>query len=148
MKDTIESAISSVKSRLPLGGRRPLKHSMLGLEAEFFIIDGSGGVSHSADRFLKSVPSAKKECARNLVELNSDPGRIITGAMGSLLDRTESLIAAMERSGHSLYPFGTYPGSFEPQMRTDRPYRVKGRILGEERFKIAGCKFPCHLSLR
>lgn len=152
MKKSVLNRFSTVKNAFPISlppKKRVLKHSMIGLEAEFFIIDDSGNISHSADDILERCDAAKKECSKNLIEINSDPSKIITGAMGSMLDRTELLVAAMEKSGNLLYACGTYPGSFNPSIRGDRSYEAQGRILGRDRFKIAGrcAGFHCHYTL-
>lgn len=122
---------------------------MLGLEAEFFIIDSSGKISHVADDILRRFGGAKKECAKNLIEVNSDPSVVVTGTMNDLLERVEYIMEIMERSDKVLYPYGTYPGAFSPRMRRDKKYAVKSRILGAQRFKIAGrcAGFHCHYTL-
>ncbi|MBI2578879.1 MAG: hypothetical protein HYW26_04155 [Candidatus Aenigmarchaeota archaeon] len=130
--------------------KRSLKHHMIGLEAEFMIIDSDGNVSHSADKILEKIPgNAKKECANNMIEIDTFPSRTITGTMHDMLERTQQLLDAMEKMGYMPYFYGTYPGKFSPSMRKKGGYGIKEKIFGKERFKIAGrcIGFHCHYTL-
>jgi len=129
--------------------RKPLKHHLLGLEAEFMILDSDGYISHSADNILRKTNNiAKKECARNMIEIDALPSKAITGTMHNLIDRTQALTEIMEKEGYFLYFYGTYPGRFVPSMRRDDTYRIKQKIF-RERFEIAGrcIGFHCHYTL-
>ena len=54
--------------------KRPIRHFLSGFEAEFIILDSNGFVSNAADTILeKSGTIAKKECARNMLEIATMP---------------------------------------------------------------------------
>lgn len=130
--------------------KRPLKHHLLGLETEFMILDSNGNISNSADETLKKAKNvAKKECAKNMIEIAAFPSRTIAGTMHDMLDRTQSLLDIMEKTGHNLYFCGTYPGKFNPLMRREDAYHIKEKIFGENKFRIAGrcIGFHCHYTL-
>ncbi len=129
--------------------KKPLKHHMVGIESEFMILDSSGRVANDADAILKASGNAvKKECAKNMLEIDALPSRAAGGTMQNTLDRTQQLLDVMEKTEHNLYFCGTYPGKFTPVMRTEEPYNVKREIFGE-RFPIAGrcIGFHCHYTL-
>ncbi len=130
--------------------KKPLKHHLLGLETEFMILDSNGHISNSADEVLKKAKNvAKKECAKNMIEIAAFPSKTIAGTMHDMLDRTQSLLDIMEKTGHNLYFCGTYPGKFNPLMRREDAYHIKEKIFGENKFRIAGrcIGFHCHYTL-
>ena len=128
---------------------RVLKHHLLGLEAEFMILDSNGHIAHSADKLLKRTDAAKKECAKNMLEIAAPPSQDVEGTARNLVERAQSLLDAAEKTGYSLYPYGTYPGAFLPSMRREGAYGIKERIFGKEKFKIAGrcAGLHCHYTL-
>ncbi|MBI2971866.1 MAG: hypothetical protein HYY37_05595 [Candidatus Aenigmarchaeota archaeon] len=130
--------------------KKTLKHHLVGLEAEFLLLDNKGRIAHVADEMLRKTGShAKKECAKNMLEIAAIPSRVATGTMHDMLDRTEQLLDVMEKEGYSLYCCGTYPGSFTPSMRRGAAYGIKEKIFGRERFMIAGrcAGLHCHYTL-
>jgi hypothetical protein len=134
--------------------KRPLKRSMIGFEMELFTINEDGFIVNGADAIISKLRSSdiglvKKECAGNMIEVLSKPSRIVTHAMDSLLTELEYLISIADEEGILLCPLATYPGKFDPYIRTDKRYKIQEHIFGKNRFKIAGrnAGFHCHYSL-
>src|SRR3989344_5040948 len=72
--------------------KKPLKIHLLGLESEFMILDNKGRVSNSADSILRKAGDyAKKECARNMLEIYTSPSKGITGTMSDMLHKAEEI---------------------------------------------------------
>ncbi|MBI2676044.1 MAG: hypothetical protein HYX24_06305 [Candidatus Aenigmarchaeota archaeon] len=112
---------------------------LAGFEAEFHLIDGKGLVSDKADVIIKEMTGqAKKECAKGMIEIASKPYALLADSMGDLLEKIRLLVSAAEKHMLHVYPYSTYPGSFDPEMRKEAAYRIKERIFGKERWKIAG----------
>lgn len=131
-----------------------LKKSLTGFEVEFFTLNKSGFIANAADPILKSIKQTKnqaikKECAHNMIEIASYPNEMIPHSMGHLLNEIEILAEAARKKNFLLCPLGTYPGTFNPVMRKDKPYKIKESIFGKNRFKIAGrcIGFHCHYTL-
>ena len=116
------------------------KKHMLGLETEFILIDNNGFVVHNADSIMKPLKkgTAKKEAAHNMIEVISNPFEIITDSAHELLDKIIAVNESAEKHDARLFYYSTYPGKFNPSIRKDKPYFVKEKIFGKERFKIAG----------
>ena len=134
--------------------KRPLKKHMVGYEIELFTTNGSGHIIDGADRVLEKIRpkryfTIKKECAVNMIEIDSNPNEMVPSAMKHMIMGLEHLMDVAEKEGVFLYPLGTYPGNFQPYMREDRPYKIKESIFGKKRFSIAGkCTgFHCHYTL-
>lgn len=139
----------NLRKRLGMA-RKPLKHPHIGLECEFMIMDNAGRMSNSADLIIKkSRGLVKKECSRNIIEIDASPSRIIPGTTADLLERALRVLEVMERKDYRIYPYGTYPGKFNPSMRKESAYAVKEKIFGREKFTIAGrcIGFHCHHDL-
>src|SRR3989344_2263462 len=116
------------------------KKHLLGLETEFILIDNNGFVVHNADSIMKPLKkgTAKKEAAHNMIEVISNPSEIITDSAHELLDKIIAVNESAEKHDARLFYYSTYPGKFIPSIRRDKPYFVKEKIFGKERFKIAG----------
>ncbi len=132
-----------------------IKNCKIGLEAEFFTLDYDGNVIPAADRLIKRVREQyphidfKIECAKNMVELCSFPGVDVKDTTDKLLKECEEILHCAEREKIVLFPLGTYPGRFMPEMRQDKKYHIKEQIFGKQRFSIAGrcVGFHCHYTL-
>ena len=123
--------------------KKPLKMSLTGLEVELFLINNKGQIVNSADTLIKKIKKGssaniKKECSSNLIEIATLPNKTVPNTMIYLLDELQILNGVAEKEGFMLLPLGTYPGSFIPSMREDKPYKIKESIFGKNRFKIAG----------
>ncbi len=126
--------------------------STIGAELEFFILDEEGKISFNSDSLIKKSNqdiNIKKECARNMIEINTDPKPTLSSFIEELSKKLRLLIEMSEKEKIKLFYFGTYPGNFEPIMRNEKSYRVKEKIFGKENWKIAGrCvgfHFHCNL---
>ena len=136
------------------GKKSPLKKSLVGFELEFFTIDNKGRLISAADTILKKAKSdknftLKKEISLNMVEIASYPSHMVHDTMNHLLDELEYTISIAEKNNAFLCPLGTYPGKYNPIMRTDKKYEIKKSIFGKERYKIEGrvSGFHCHYTL-
>lgn len=134
--------------------KQSLKKSFTGFEVELFTINKNGYIINGADILLKKAKqdksiTIKKECAGNMIEVASYPNEIVPHTMKHLLDELEYLISIAKKENILLCPLGAYPGSFNPLMRNDRPYKIKESIFGKNRWKIAGrcVGFHCHYTL-
>ncbi len=141
----LDEFIRDMNSLLQPRERKPLKIHLLGLESEFMILDNRGRVANSADSILRKASGyAKKECARNMLEIYTSPSKGITGTMSDMLRKAESLLDILEKDGCTLHSFATYPGKFTPSMRKGGEYGIKEKIFGD-RFSIAGRCIGFHL---
>jgi len=126
----------------------PIKRSMIGLETEFFLLNENGFMVSKADKILEATKKTKssviKECGKNMLELGVYPSAKIYKISMNYLDELQTLINTAEKQSTMLYPLGTYPGSFEPEMRMDGLYGIKQKIFGESKFKIAGRNIGFH----
>ncbi len=147
---------TSEKARKKETARKPvLKKSMIGMEVEMFTLDESGNMSNDADLLIKEVkkkyPEAEilKECGKSMIEIKSFPSEMISNTMEHLLEEMESVLICAEKEDIKMFPLGTYPGIFTPEMRQDRPYLIKEQIFGRNRFLIAGrcVGLHCHYTL-
>ncbi|MBU2476006.1 hypothetical protein KKG83_00885 [Candidatus Micrarchaeota archaeon] len=128
--------------------KTPLKRSMLGLETEFFTLNENGFMASKADEIIKTAQKQKipviKECAKNMLELGVFPSTKIYNISKNYLEHLQELIDSAEKHSVMLYPLGTYPGSFEPEMRRTGLYAIKQKVFGESKFKIAGRNIGFH----
>ena len=134
--------------------KQSLKKSLVGFEVELFTINSKGYIVNGADTILKKSSknktlTIKKECAGNMIEIASYPNEMVPHTMQHLLNELEYLVSIASKENILLCPLGTYPGKFNPYMRTDRPYKIKKSIFGKNRWKIAGrcVGFHCHHTL-
>jgi len=131
------------------------KKSMIGLEIEMFTLDNEGRMINAADKIINTVKKKypkvdiKKECGKSMIELASFPNEEISNTMLNLIESMESILLCAEKENITIFPLATYPGVFTPEMRSDKPYRIKEQIFGKKRFMIAGrcVGFHCHYTL-
>lgn len=122
---------------------------LVGVETEFFLIDDKGRVSNSADSLLRKTNLAKKECGKNMIEVLSDPYYNVAESMKDLIRKVKAIRDITLKNDKDIWFYGTYPGNFQPKMRTDREYRVKEKLFGPVKFRIAGrcIGMHCHYTL-
>ncbi|MFH1849844.1 MAG: glutamate-cysteine ligase family protein [archaeon] len=131
------------------------KKFKFGMEFELFTLDKNGYMSSGGDRLIKRVHDdypgigLKKECGKNMIELTSLPHQDVTNIMQTMIGEFESCLYAAEKEDLILYPLGTYPGPFKPEMRQEGGYKVKENVFGKTRFAIAGrcVGLHCHYTL-
>lgn len=115
-----------------------------GIEFELFTLDQDGFMIDGADRLIarvrKEFPKIqiKRECAKNMIEIITPPHTEVPDAMILVLDDFQNVIKSAEKEKIILYAYGTYPGSFMPKMQPDRRYVAQEKILGKQRYLIAG----------
>ncbi|MFC1769316.1 hypothetical protein ACFLZX_06160 [Nanoarchaeota archaeon] len=133
----------------------PLKRSKTGMEAEFHILDNNGRISSRADDLIKDLKGLKenidvvKEIGKNMIEFGCYPDVHTYNPALDLIDSLEKTNQLCLDKGLWIYPFGTYPGKFEPHVRNEDKYQIKKSIFGPERIKIS-CRvtgFHHHYSL-
>ncbi|MBN2101446.1 MAG: hypothetical protein JW716_01080 [Candidatus Aenigmarchaeota archaeon] len=131
--------------------RSVLKKSMIGMEVEMFTLDENGNMANLADVLIKEVKKkyplvgTAKEAGRSTIEIKSFPNEAISDTMEHLLEEMESVLICAEKENIRLFPLGTFPGSFTPDMRQDTPYLLKEQIFGKNRFLIAGRCVGLHI---
>ena len=123
---------------------------MTGYETEMFVLDENGRLS-DADMLLKKAKTlpVQKECSRNMIEVACLPARRLNTSSKYLVDNLTELGEIAHTNGNALFPFGTYFGKNNPQLRRKNWYTVQKKILGEENFINAGkcCGFHQHYTL-
>ena len=130
----------------------------VGLEQEFFLVNGSGLPSDRADEFLEHCIEVTKtgegdpacfapEFVKSLVEINTPPVHTLAELEREYLNNLRLALRAARSLGTRLYPLGTYPLPLEPIMRDELDYLVQVRTIGPERFVHAGRCAGMHLEL-
>jgi gamma-glutamyl:cysteine ligase YbdK (ATP-grasp superfamily) len=135
-----------------------MEQRRIGIEQEFFLVDGEGAPSDRADEFLArcrertgeenlSPESFVGEVSRSMVEINTPPARTVA-------DLTEAYLASLDlalRAGGELdvrlYPLSTYPLPVEPVLRSGPDYEFQARTIGHGRFLHAARCTGVHLHL-
>jgi hypothetical protein len=132
-----------------------LKKLKFGIEFELFTLDQEGKMISGADRIIKTVNkdfpkiNIKKECGKNMIEIVSFPDTSIPNAIEKSMEDFESVLHCAEKENIVLYSYGTYPGTFTPEINGDKGYQLKEQIFGKQRFSIAArcIGLHCHFSL-
>ncbi|MGB3681711.1 MAG: glutamate-cysteine ligase family protein [Rubrobacteraceae bacterium] len=130
----------------------------MGLEQEFFLVDGDGVVSDRADDFLERCweiageagldpENFAPECVKNLVEVSTPPAASLEDLSEAYLTSVETALRAAKEIGLRLYPLATYPLRITPILREADHYRLQSRTLGPEKFLHAGRCAGVHLHL-
>ena len=136
-----------------MASKKPLKRSLTGLEIEVQILDKNGYVVPKADLLIKECKKEGvkpvKECAKHMVELNSFPSVKVQNTSLDILNEFEKLLEVAEKNNLVIYPLGMYPGEFNPQIRKKKWYNIQQKILGKDKFKLAGkvAAFQAHYTL-
>ncbi len=130
----------------------------VGLEQEFFLVDGDGVPSDRADEFLLRCreltervgldPEAVAgECARGMIEINTPPVYSVEELAKAYLERLDLALQVGQELGVRLYPLATYPLPIAPSLRKDLNYELQALTLGRERFLNAARCTGVHLHL-
>lgn len=125
--------------------KRPLKISKTGLEKESHVINNDGSISYKGFWLSKQVkklyPSIDivKECGKNMVEINCYPGINTYNPALDLIKGMQKTIKIAKKNNLMLYPFGTYPGRYNPRFTPslDGKYEIQEKIFGKEKFSLA-----------
>ena len=133
--------------------KKPLKRALIGFEIEMFTINRDGFIVNAADELLNDFRNKKmnlqKEISLSMVEIAGAPYKNVPSSVNFLLKHLEELSDAADKKDILLCPLGTYPGSYDPFMRSDQRYEIKKSIIGEKKYKIEGmcAGFHCHYTL-
>jgi carboxylate-amine ligase len=130
----------------------------IGLEQEFFLVDGDGALSDRADEFLAHCREAAgaeglaaerfaEEGFRSLVEINTPPVHTVADLSRSYLKILNLALRAGRELGIRLYPLATYPLPVTPILRDEPRYELQARTIGRRRFLHAGRCAGVHLHL-
>ncbi len=130
----------------------------VGLEQEFFLVDGAGAPSDRADEFLSRCREMTEgagldpeglvgECARGMVEINTPPASSVEELAEAYLERLYLALRAGRELGVRLYPLATYPLPIVPSLRKDLNYELQALTLGRGRFLNAARCTGVHLHL-
>ena len=117
----------------------------IGLEQEFFLVDGEGVPSNRADEFLSRCreiaaeeglepESFVEEVSRSIIEINNPPARTVAGLAETYLASLDLALRAGREIGVRLYPLATYPLPVAPTLREDPSYELQIRTVGHARF--------------
>lgn len=124
--------------------KRQLKTLRFGIEFEIFTLDEQGYMTNGADRLISRVKKEfpkieiKKECGKNMIEITTLPHTMVPDAMLLALDDFEKVAAVAKKEKMILYAYGTYPGTFTPEFHNDQRYQIQQKIIGKQRYAIAG----------
>ncbi len=116
----------------------------IGMEVEMMLLNNSGHVVSKADELKKKLKKkfpevdATKEAGRHMFELRVLPHHEVSRTALNLLDGLGKTAEVAREMDLHLFPHGTYPGEFDPQMRSTGQYAVKEKIFGPRRWRIAG----------
>lgn len=130
----------------------------LGLEQEFFLVDGAGVLSERADEFLEVCHALANsegidedcfasECVLSTVELSTPPVHSLIELEKEYFGNLWLAIRAARELGLRLYPLATYPLPVEPTLRAEPAYLAQALTMGAERFRHAGRCAGVHLHL-
>ncbi len=130
----------------------------VGIEQEFFLVNGEGTPSDRADEFLAccremageeglSPEGFAGEVSMGMVEINTPPARTIAGLAQTYLASLDLALRAGRELGIRLYPLATYPLPLEPVLRSGPDYEFQARTIGHRRFLHAARCTGVHLHL-
>jgi gamma-glutamyl:cysteine ligase YbdK (ATP-grasp superfamily) len=130
----------------------------IGLEQEFFLVDGEGEPSDRADEFLVRCWEAAEaegldpevfvgEVSSSMVEINTPPAHTFADLARSYLTSLHLAIRAGQKLGIRLYPLATYPLPVTPTLRDETRYELQARTIGRGRFIHAARCTGVHLHL-
>lgn len=136
---------------IPKNGRKLRKKLKFGIEFELFTLDENGYMTEGADRLINRVKKEhpeieiKRECGKNMVEIITSPQIEVPDAMLKALEDFEAVAACASEEKLILYAYGTYPGAFIPEFYANRRLNAKQKIIGKQRFAIAGRCIGLHI---
>jgi len=135
-----------------------MKQRRIGIEQEFFLVDGEGTPSDRADEFLRrcretageeglSPEGFVGEVSRSMVEINTPPAHTVVDLAEAYLASLDLALRAGRELGVRLYPLSTYPLPVEPVLRSGPDYEFQARTVGHRRFLHAARCTGVHLHL-
>jgi carboxylate-amine ligase len=130
----------------------------IGIEQEFFLVDGKGAPSNRADEFLArcretageeglSPEGFVGEVSRGMVEVNTPPAWTVADLAEAYLANLDLALRVGRELDVRLYPLSTYPLPVEPVLRSGPDYEFQARTIGHGRFLHAARCSGVHLHL-
>jgi len=130
----------------------------IGIEQEFFLVDGEGTPSDRADDLLArcretagaeglSPEGFVGEVSTSMVEINTPPAGTVTELAKAYLARLDLALRVGRELGVRLYPLSTYPLPVDPVLRSGPDYEFQARTVGHRRFLHAARCTGVHLHL-
>ncbi|MCK4589659.1 MAG: hypothetical protein KAT77_04390 [Nanoarchaeota archaeon] len=134
---------------------KPLKRSKTGVELEVQTLNEKGFITNKADFLIKECKKQNKnillykECGKHMLEFVSFPSVHVNNTTAEILKTYKIILETAEKNNIIIYPLSTYPGKFRPKIRQSKWYALKKKVLGKERFQLAGksIAFHCHYTL-
>lgn len=126
-----------------------------GTELELFTLNKNGYIVNGAPKLISGIKknypkvAIQKEVGKNMIEINSLPDTQVGNALDKMIEHLEHVLYSAEKENLILYPYGTYPGTFTPELHKDKKYGIKEKILGRSRaLNSARCiGLHCHYTL-
>ncbi|MBN2477805.1 hypothetical protein JXB01_00765 [Candidatus Micrarchaeota archaeon] len=124
----------------------------VGVENEFFLIDGEGNLSSRADEVLdemrKNNYEVSEEFSKSQVEMASNPDRNFDAMASDMLGKIRMLSETAEKMGLLILPLGTYPSKSKITVREKEWYQLQRYVL-REMFELHGqtCGYHFHYTL-
>lgn len=131
--------------------KRIQKTLRFGIEFELFTLDEKGHMANGADQLIARVKKQyphidiKRECGKNMIEITTPPETDVPTAMIRAMEDFEAVAVCAAEQKLVLYAYGTYPGAFTPEFHSHKRYRAQQKILGKQRFSIAGRCIGLHI---
>ena len=130
----------------------------IGIEQEFFLVDGEGTPSDRADDLLArcretagaeglSPEGFVEEVSTSMVEINTPPACTVAELAKAYLARLDLALRVGRELGVRLYPLSTYPLPVDPVLRSGPDYEFQARTVGHRRFLHAARCTGVHLHL-
>ena len=126
-----------------------------GTELELFTLSKDGFVLNAAPKLINTIKKnfpkveIQKEVGKNMIEINSLPDANVPNALEKMINQLENILYCAEKENLILYPYGTYPGSYTPELNKDKKYTVKEQVFGKVRALHAArvIGLHCHYTL-
>lgn len=121
---------------------KPLKKSKTGMEIEFHLINKKGEIVNDTSQIIASLEKEKniqvtKEMGRSIIEFGCYPSVETYNPALDLISSIQKAVEICEKEGLLIYPFGTYPGKFNPEFSEGERYKLQEKIFGKEKASIA-----------
>ena len=135
-----------------------MEQRRIGIEQEFFLVDGEGALLDRADAFLArcretageeglSPEGFVEEVSTSMVEINTPPACTVADLAEAYLTSLGLALRVGRELDIRLYPLSTYPLPVEPVLRSGPDYEFQARTIGHGRFLHAARCTGVHLHL-
>lgn len=116
--------------------KTPLKRPKTGLEVEIFILDSDGNPVDEVHKLIKNCRvkdmkyALRTDYQKDIIEIGAFPKVRVENAALSFLNNLEAVIETADKLDLRLYPFGSYPGMYEPERHKKEWYLLQEKMLG------------------